>query len=100
MHFFYRYPEDSRVGNRTRVLGRKLDIRGEGGLVVGPPSMHLETGKLYQWTSPIEGVSLDEVPVFRPRWIEPMKTESKPNVLEQSTQKCVTGTGIASLEHQ
>ena len=45
-HFYYR-STDTEVRNRTRILGRRIDIRGDGGLVVAPPSTHPQTGRLY-----------------------------------------------------
>ena len=35
-HFYYRFP-NCKVGNKTAILGRRIDVRGEGGLVVAPP---------------------------------------------------------------
>lgn len=42
------------IPNRVGMLP-KVDIRGEGGYVVVPPSIH-ESGHVYTWTIPIEGV--------------------------------------------
>lgn len=39
-HCSYRYPKGSEVGNRARVAGMKIDVRGEGGFVIGPGSRH------------------------------------------------------------
>ena len=74
LHFYYRHP-GGEVRNRTRVLGRRLDLRGDGGIATAPPSMHSKTGKLYCWRHSIEHISLDDVPVFDPKWIrgEPSK---------------------------
>lgn len=47
-HFFFAYPEGEEVGNRVRVGGRDIDIRGEGGYVVVAPSIH-ENGNKYRW---------------------------------------------------
>ncbi len=51
-HIYYQFPDTS-IGNRTRVLGRSIDIRGEGGLVVAPPSIHQESGNVYAWTTAV-----------------------------------------------
>jgi hypothetical protein len=66
-HSYYQFPEAS-IGNRSRVLGRCIDIRGEGGLVVAPPSRHPESGKPYTWTT-FGNYSLADVPYFDPSWI-------------------------------
>ena len=45
---FFQYPEGEVVGSKTDFR-KKIDIRGEGGYVVAPPSIHLN-GKTYSWT--------------------------------------------------
>jgi putative DNA primase/helicase len=66
-HYYYRYPK-SQVGNRIGILGRKIDVRAEGGLVVAPPSIHPETNQAYQWER-WDHFALDEVPVFDSSWL-------------------------------
>lgn len=46
-HYYFRYPT-SGIGNRVKVNGVDFDIRGEGGYVVAPPSVH-EDGTIYEW---------------------------------------------------
>ena len=48
-HFYFQHP-GFRVPSRSGVLGAGLDIRGDGGSVVAPPSLHV-SGKPYQWES-------------------------------------------------
>ena len=46
-HFYYAFEPD--VANATAIHGMKgIDIRGEGGFVVAPPSVH-ESGAAYRW---------------------------------------------------
>ncbi len=71
-HLWYRHPDDVRVGNRARLLtpeGRlAIDVRGDGGYVIAPGSVHA-SGCAYEfagdWTVP-----RDHVPFFWPGWIE------------------------------
>lgn len=49
-HILYRYPAGSAV--RSGKLGTGLDIKGDGGYIVGPPSLHA-SGRQYGW----EGMS-------------------------------------------
>lgn len=66
-HYYYRYPQDL-VRNRSRLFGRNIDLRAEGGLVIAPPSIHPETERAYQWKNGFP-CQTDEVPVFELEWI-------------------------------
>ncbi len=46
-HWGYRHPGE-RVKNRVRCGGRDIDLRGDGGWVAMPPSVH-KTGVVYKW---------------------------------------------------
>jgi hypothetical protein len=46
-------------------LGPGLDVRGEGGQIVAPPSIHPESGRAYAWevfNNPLEGVEVADMP--------------------------------------
>jgi hypothetical protein len=67
-HAYYRDPGDP-VGNRAKIPcahGVALDVRGDGGYVIGPGSLHA-SGHVYtwagDWTQPI-----DQVPRFWRGW--------------------------------
>jgi hypothetical protein len=72
-HFYYRYPHGRDVGNRTRVLVRRIDVRGEGGLVVAPPSRHPESSATYRW-QPWDYYAIEEAPIFDIAWLREVAT--------------------------
>jgi replicative DNA helicase len=47
-HIYLAVPEGAQVRNSAGLLGVGLDVRGEGGYVVAPPSVH-GSGKAYAW---------------------------------------------------
>ena len=71
-HVFFKYPEGWHIPNAARDIqdaeGRTvaMDIRGEGGFIVLPPSLHLDSGKRYEWAQgcSFEDVDLAECPAF------------------------------------
>jgi hypothetical protein len=61
-HSCFRQPEGTPLGNGTGALaGRDIDIRGNGGFVVAPGSVH-ETGVLYTPVDP--GIPVAPVPAW------------------------------------
>jgi archaellum biogenesis ATPase FlaH len=62
-HRYFRYPSTGTIHNSAKQINEKMDIRGEGGYVVAPPSLH-PSGNHYKWfdlCSPDE-IELDEIP--------------------------------------
>jgi hypothetical protein len=55
LHLYFRRPSTG-IRNSVKVGGMKMDVRGDGGYVVGAGSVH-ETGVPYEWV-----ISPDEVP--------------------------------------
>jgi len=64
LHVFLSYPIEYHITNSARQVKDKdgrtvaLDVRAEGGFIVLPPSVHLTTGKRYEWA---EGCDPDTV---------------------------------------
>jgi hypothetical protein len=67
---------DEPIRNSAGRLGAKLDVRGEGGYVVAPPSVH-ESGKVYKSEQDV-----DWIPQLPTRWIE--RLTDKPTNEERS----------------
>lgn len=49
-HFYYKYPQNynGTIGNRVQFAPH-MDIRGDGGFIVLPPTRHPDTGLPYEW---------------------------------------------------
>lgn len=56
LHIYYRYPESGDAQTKAGVLS-KVDIRGKGGFVVAPPSMHI-SGEHYEW---VQGRNISDI---------------------------------------
>lgn len=88
-HIYFRYPQGQVVKNRVGFLPG-MDIRGEGGYVVAPPSMH-PNGSKYEWiTRP------DECPLAdAPEWVtELLLKELKP--VASARSRIAKGSGATS----
>lgn len=82
IHFYHLAPE-FHVNNFVRLLPG-LDIRGDRGLIVAPPSMH-QSGKRYQWR---EKRSIQPLPGYLRDLVKPKEilrtSQAKPNNLPAS----------------
>jgi hypothetical protein len=77
-HVYLQYP-DFTVGNSVSMIGPGIDIRGEGGYVVMPPSLH-ENGGRYEW--------LRQGPVAAaPEWLLNMLREGKRAAIKSVTSR-------------
>ena len=72
-HRYYRHPGATiTIPNRARIdTGQgtlALDVRGDGGFVVAPGSVH-DNGNIYKADPAPWPQSIDELPVFAPAWL-------------------------------
>jgi hypothetical protein len=73
-HFYYKHP-GYEFKNSARKLRELTDIRGDGGYVVAPPSLH-KSGKHYEWSASPEVVDFADVPDWVLQSLTPAKAES------------------------
>jgi hypothetical protein len=64
-HIVFAYPAQHVIRNSAGRLGRGLDVRGDGGYIVAPPSVHV-LGRPYRWLAARgpEHVALADAPVW------------------------------------
>jgi len=90
MHLLFKHPGFT-VPNGTKIAGQKLDVRGDGGYLVGPGSIH-PTGVSYEWiTSPAE-VDLAALPEKILALLRPSKVHDVTYSPELSSAMPATGT--------
>ena len=65
-HFFFRAPPGVRIKTNKNEIARGIDIRGEGGFIVLPPSDHA-SGRTYVWEPGCDPCSV--APAKAPEWI-------------------------------
>lgn len=65
MHLYFRMP-DADVRNSVSAVAPGIDVRGNGGYVVAPPSHHI-SGESYRWSAVLHPKKVDLAPV--PEWL-------------------------------
>ena len=86
-HYYFKYPEAG-LRNSAGKLGDGLDIRGDGGYVVAPPSIH-PNGTQYRWA---KGHSPDDIPLAPlPTWV--MECLSSPPTIQAHIAEDVVPEG-------
>lgn len=77
LHLLYRWQPGLGVG--SAVWGTGLDLRGEGGYIVAPPSIHPDTGQPYAWTG--DGTWRHELPAWPGHVLPVEKPAPEPRVV-------------------
>jgi len=92
-HILFRYPFDMVIGNKV-ALAPGLDIRGHGGYIVAPPSVHI-SGKQYHWeaSSRPGEAELAEAP----GWVLAMLAKDRPQGMSRSGEdwRQLVSAGVA-----
>lgn len=78
-HLYYTIPENIEIPNGTKVAGMSVDVRGDGGYIIAPPSVHPDTKSAYTIADDRPAVELPS------EWVQFLqKTQHEP---KQSTRK-------------
>lgn len=104
MHLYYRMP-NADVRNSASSIGPGLDVRGNGGYVVAPPSLHL-SGSRYRWS---EGwhpskVALADVPEWLLRKMVPAQalraTQPLPKVIKEGMRNTWMASAAGAMRRK
>jgi hypothetical protein len=91
-HYVFAWPADGSVRNRVDHLGLPIDVRGEGGLFVAPPSLH-KSGNRYAWEVPPGEVPFAPAPDWLLAWVRQdphwQQREAEPR---RRTRSCTAAT--------
>jgi len=96
-HLYFRAP-DFKVGNSVKTVAEGIDIRGDGGQVVFPGSIHPDTGRPYTWAPGLspDDVELAELPADLLDKLRPRKKDSKPKLKLVMAEASITTDGDRS----
>ena len=96
-HLYFKTDERANFSNGTKVVvdGKKygIDLRGNGGQVVGPTSIHPETNRRYQIPTPLSNLS----PV--PDFLYEILVSNFGSAKKSPTKKNVPNDKIATVPH-
>ena len=70
LHFYFKMPEGRDIRNAAGILPG-VDVRGNGGFIIVPPSVNQDTGKSYKWFNPSQPI------MDAPDWLLDLVTKKK-----------------------
>lgn len=78
-HYFFRAPPGVRVKTGKDVLARHVDVRGEGGFLILPPSLH-SSGRFYEWVQGVDPATTEIAAA--PDWLLDMVRDRSEDILQ------------------
>jgi len=84
-HIYFKYPSNLSISNSAGRLGPGLDIRGNGGYVVAPPSLHI-SGRRYVWEAAHhpDDIQLADLP----NWLMKLLTKPITTTVDDGVRFC------------
>lgn len=87
-HFLFKMPRLD-IRNSAGTIGPGIDIRGNGGYIVAPPSLH-ESGKRYEWSPILHPDRVELVDV--PSWLLERMVTRRPDPASSDRPKTLPAT--------
>lgn len=91
LHLYFAHPGGKVLNSVRTALGDGIDVRGDGGYVVAPPSRH-RSGVLYQWES--ENVAISQAP----QWLIDLATSKNHEAKEPIDMEDVQATAAQEVD--
>jgi len=84
IHRCFRHPGNGiKIKNTASVIGAGIDVRGDGGMVIAPPSVNLD-GRRYHW--------INKLPIAAmPAWLIEL-TKEKPRTISERALAAISNT--------
>lgn len=77
-HIYFRFPEATDLRNSTSQIAPGVDVRGEGGMVIGVPSVKPGMAQPYRWKNPPGLFELADCPDWLLQLCKPREKELSP----------------------
>jgi hypothetical protein len=77
-HHYFAWPPEGGIKTGANYNGLPIDVRGSGGLVVAPPSLH-KSGSTYGWEVHPDEVAVAPAPAWLLDWLRSGRGTNKPN---------------------
>jgi hypothetical protein len=95
-HYYFKLPPHP-IRNAVRVGGVKLDVRGDGGYIIGAGSVH-PSGLMYEWEISPDEVPFAAFPEELTVLLHASRAPKKPQLARVDSCASVGSTGVAGLE--
>ena len=93
-HVYFRYPDNMKIQTNSDKLAPGIDVRGEGGMVLAPPSVKTD-GTGYSWRNPPGFFELADCP----QWLlEKIEVAQRPKLSERAAPIMLNTMTPAGLE--
>ncbi|WP_281968593.1 phage/plasmid primase, P4 family [Roseovarius nanhaiticus] len=80
-HLYFKWPDGVSISNSEGRIAPGVDVRGDGGMVIGVPSVKDGAGQAYQWKNPPSLFELADCP----EWLMKLCLKPAPKLPERAT---------------